>query len=286
MRLFGKTVRVTIAGLKSGSLTIQGRAPNAVEIERLQVRFDVKKNLGKHPNKCVIKITGLSQTTRSQVEQKPLRVLLHAGYDGVLKLLFDGDMTRAFSDRDGRADVVTELHVGDNARAHVFGNLVKSYQPPVRLRRVVQDAAAAMSLTLPPELLKDQRLNTTLDSGFSSSGPAERALSTLLDPLGLSWSSQNRQLVILGRDDIRPGRAALLNQSTGLIGSPKLKESGKDGQKSSLSFESLLYPEIEPGCEVKIESQFLNQSLKAEEVTHKGDTHSDEWTTEGKGTPL
>lgn len=285
MRLLGKSVRVTVAGLRIADLTVSGRPPNAVEIERLQVRYDVKKDLTGHPNKCVIKITNLAPLTRSQLETKPLRVMLHAGYDGVLKLLFDGDMTRAFSERDGRTDTVTELHVGDGARSYTEAHLNRSYRPPVTLSRIVRDCAESMKMVLAPEFLRDPALNRVLDSGFSSDGLTRHALTSLLEPLGLSWSSQDRQLVVLGDSTIRPGRDVVINQSTGLLGSPKLKEPSKEGQKSKLTFQHLLYPEIVPGCGAKLESEFLNQRIKIESIHHHGDTHADDWNTDGQGAP-
>lgn len=285
MKLYARQAQVTVAGLRADSLSAD-RTTNAVVISRLRIRFDVKKNLGKEPNKCVIKINGLSETTRSQLEVLPLRVILHAGYDGVLKLLFDGDMKRAFSDREGSCDVVTELHVGDGHRAYASANLTKSYKGTT-LRQIVTDCANSMSLPVPPDVRSSAAFAQTIQE-FSSDGPTREALTAALSRFGYSWSTQNRQLVILKDSQVRESQEILVNQATGLVNSPKYKGSEKAGAKTEITFDSLLYPEIVPGVKVRLESQLIRKSMKVTDATSKGDTHSSgpDWITSVTGVPL
>jgi len=288
VRLFHRAARVTLVPQTTDTLAPQ--RGNAVEIRALRIRFDVKKNLGKEPNKCVIKLSNLQPTTRALLDQKPLRVVLHAGYDGVLKLLFDGDLKRHTASREGPADVVSELHVGDGQRAYSHARMNQSYRPPVTRLRILTDCAQTMGLALPPQVLKDPQLRQPLPSGFSASSATRDVLTTLLSPLGYSWSSQNGQLVVLRDGDTLEGREFLVNQSTGLVGAPRMKESESPGKgsKTEVSFTTLLYPELVPGAVAKLESQFIRQSLKLTDCTCRGDTESagEDFVTEIVGKPL
>lgn len=295
MKQFGRNVVVTIGGLSPFTLDASGTG-NAVQISCSlttpgpRIRFDVKKNSGKHPNKCVVKITGLSDQTRNQIEKKPKRIILHAGYGDAPRLLFDGDLKRAWTEREGKADLVTEIHVGDGHRGFQFGRLERAYRPPVNLRAIVQDAAKTMGVSIPPEILRNSILSQTLSDGFSSSTETHEALDDVLSRFNLSWSVQNRQLIILATNQVRDGRAFVIDDTTGLIGSPKYKESENSGKgaKTEITFNHLLYPELLPGDQVRLNSQFIRATAKITDVTSKGDSLSGgtDFTTEVTARPI
>ena len=95
-----------------------------------------------------------------------------------------------------------------------------------------------------------------------------------------------------------PEMAFVLNESTGLIGSPSVtgrdsvgfKDSkpkkGKAAAKAAVKrqsgarFQSLLLPSLRPGGYVLLQSEFLTGAYKAESCEHKGDTHGQDWTTD------
>lgn len=295
MRQFGRNVVVTIGGLSPFTLDATGDG-NAIQISCSQsnpgprIRFDVKKNSGKHPNKCTIKITNLSDQTRNQIEKKPKRVILYAGFGDAPRLLFDGDLKRAWTEREGKADLVTEIHVGDGHRGYQFGRLEKAYRPPVNLRAIVQDAAKTMGVAIPPEILRNPVLSQTLSDGFSSSDLTRKALTDVLSRFNLSWSVQNRQLVILSENQARDGRAFVIDDTTGLTGSPKFKESenGGKGAKTEITFSHLLYPELLPGDKVQLNTQFMRHLAKITDVTSKGDSLSggNDFLTEVTAKPI
>lgn len=288
MRLFGRIAKVTVVALQPDSFT--RAAGNMVEIDSLRIRFEVKKGLGKEPNKCVVKLTNLNATDRALIERKPLRVILQAGYDGAPRLLFDGDMKRAWSEHEGKADIVTEIHVGDSARSYAHARVDRSYRPPTTLLQVVRDAAASMELPVPPEVLRSDVFRQSLPSGLTAGLPTRELLTRVLTPLGFSWSSQNGKLTILREGEVREGQEYVVNQSTGLVNSPKFKESENAGKgtKTEIQFVTMLFPELEPGRAVRVESQFLNQRVKITDSTSKGDTESTgaDWVTECKGRPI
>lgn len=295
MRQFGRNVVVTIGGLSPFTLDAT-ESGNAVQISCSlttpgpRIRFDVKKNSGKHPNKCTIKITNLSDQTKNQIEKRPKRVILYAGYGDAPRLLFDGDLKRAWTEREGKADLVTEIHVGDGHRGYQFGRLERAYRPPVNLKAIVQDAAKTMGVNIPPEILANPVLSQTLSDGFSSSVSTHKALDDVLSRFNLSWSVQNRQLIILADGQVRAGRAFVIDGATGLVGSPKFKESENSGKgaKTEITFNHLLYPELLPGDQIRLNSEFIKATAKITDVTSKGDSLSGgtDFTTEVTAKPI
>jgi hypothetical protein len=258
-----------------------------------KISFDIKKNLGKHPNTCEIKLVNMSDDTRKFLTNKPLRVDIEAGYGGVARLLWTGDLSWGNSKRDN-TEWVTTLQLGDGLRAFALARTNKSYRPPVRVDKVLADAAASLGLTLPTTLAQSPQLKQALASGISLHGPTRDVLTEILAPYGFSWSVQNGQLQILRDDDTRPGTVHVVNQQSGLVGSPELtpphnaSTSGKGAahRGSEVKFKVLLWPELVPGGMVQLESQSVTGLFKITDVSHAGSTRDKDWYTDVTGRPF
>lgn len=280
-RLFNKICRVTIARQPTGFIAENPEffesLGNAVEISEMRVKFAVKRNLTKEPNTCEITIYNLSENTRADVEKKPATVTLLAGYDGVARLVFTGDLRQAWSERKG-TEWETYIRVGDGARAYAHARISRSYRPPIQVRKVLEDAASSMGLDLPPEVEQSVELRQAIATGISLHGPTRDVLTRLLARYGYGWSVQNGALQIVRDGDTR-GEAFLINSDTGLKGSPSRETSDKALQRLEINFESALYPELFPSGLAKLESDAFNGTFRMLDVSHDGDTHGDEWTT-------
>lgn len=291
MKLFRRTLKVTVIEQRSGFI---GSNPsffetvgNAVEITGLRIQFEIKKSLGKEPNKCLIRITNLSRQSRDALERKPLQVMIHAGYDGVLRLMASGDLKRVFSKREGKTEIVTHIQVADGWRAYAHARADgKSYRPPTTPLQIVKDLLATMNLKAPPEILSAPELRQTLSSGVSLEGPTRDALTRVLAPYGYSWSIQNGQPVVLRDGQTRVGQEFVIDADAGLLASPEETEPDKPKGKSETKFITVLYPELAPGCVVRLNGEFVRQRLKLTDVTHKGDTHTEDMQSECSGKAL
>lgn len=272
MRLFKRQAKLTV--IRLSTTDINRTKGSSLEITEARIVFDVKKTTGAEPNKCTIKVYNLAPTTRAELEQKPLRVILHGGYDGVLKLLALGDLDRGWSEPDSSTDVVTTLEIGDGLRAYSHARVTKAYRPPITLKQVISDAAKSMQFPL-PSLPSD--FNRALPSGFSTDGPTRNLLEKVLAPLGYTWSSQNGKLVIL-KGGVPLSTEFLLSSDTGLIGYPEVSPPDWGG-KSEVKCESLLYPELEPNARGRIDTALHRSTIRITEVQHMGDTEGSEFKT-------
>lgn len=290
--LFKRTVKVTLASQPTGFV---GSNPgffeqlgNALEITAMRIRFDVTKNLGKEPNKCLIKLDNLSADTRNEIEtKKPLRCTLQAGYDGAPRLLFVGDVVQAYSKREG-TEIVTYVKVSDGMRAYSHARVNRSYKPPIQVKKVLSDCAKTMGLQLPPEVEQSAELKQALAVGISTHGATRDVLTRLLAPYGYNWSVQNGALQILKDDEIKPGHAYLISkEDSGLIGIPERTTPESPKKSVEIKFETLLYPELQPGQLAKLQSELLNAQMKMTDVAHTGDSYdTGDYKTSVTGRPL
>ena len=282
MRLYDWVYLITVANPNApvGS-------DNAIEFSNLndprgvgpRLQFEIKRGLAKEPNTCKITISNLATATRVELDRNPLIVTVAAGYrDSGPRLMFAGDVRRSYSDLKG-TDYETVIQLRDGGRAFDFGRINRSYKAGVTVLKVLQDLAASMSLTLPAEVTNASVFKQSLPTGITFAGPTRDALTRVLAPFGYNWSIQNTRLQILQDGQAKPGSAFLINQGSGLIGTPQRSTPDKPKGKSELTLDTLLYPELFPGALTKLESATFDGVFRIKELTHKGDTHGDDWKT-------
>lgn len=292
LRLFNRTVSVTLAQQPTGFVgRNQGffeSVGNAIEITGLRVQFEIKKNLGKEPNSCVVTVSNLSSDTRKALQRMPIYAIVRAGHDGVARLLFAGNVAHAPSKHD-KTEWETKFQISDGGRAFAHARMNRSYKKPVSVRQVLTDAAASMGLRLPPEIEQSSDLRAALAGGISTHGPTRDILTKLLAPFGFGWSIQNGSLQVISDDQVNASSAIVLDalpgsEIGGVINTPELGLPHRPGDPSELTCETLVYPEIMPGGSIDLISQSVSGLFRVQELTHQGDTHGPDWKTTIKAT--
>lgn len=288
--LYRRAARVTAYQAAAGKFF--GTAVDGMVIEPLRIQFQIEHNLRKEPNRCEIAITNCSEATRRFLTKKPLVVLIEAGYEGAnsierqpLRRLFQGDLRFGSSVMEG-ADWMTRLQLADGDRAYRHARVNKSYKAGTRVSQVLKDVAATCGLDLPSNLLADSALATAeFGTGVAMAGPAQAELTKILARYGYAWSIQDGKLQTLRDEDTAPGTAYVIDEAAGMIGSPELAAPEKANGKPSMSVATMLYPQIAPGCKVKVASRDVSGVFKVERVVHTGDTFTGDFKTEIQGVP-
>lgn len=255
------------------------KSREAVVIRNMRVQFSVEKSINSEPNKCDITVTNLARTTQSFLTTKPLRVHLAAGYDGLARYLFVGDLRDGRVVADGNVDINTELQIGDGDRAFRYGHVNRSYKRGTSVFVALRDAAGSMGLQLPRNVTASSLLREQFSSGVSLYGNAGDELSRLLAPYGYRWSIQSGSLQILRDDETREEFHWTIDDSKGLVGSPEWSTPSKTSETPKLTVVCALFPELTPGGRVQVASKRVNGMFRIEKVTHAGDTDGSEWTT-------
>jgi hypothetical protein len=255
-----------------------GLTTDGIEIDKLRVKFNIERDLSKHPNRCNIEITNLSPRARAAMETKSLAVEFAAGHADVNKLLMTGDVIHASSEQKG-TDWITKLQVGDNARAFAKARVSQTYKPGTTLKTILKDTARRFGQELPSNILASDELNTKITATTVVHGAVHAELSRLLTPYGYDWSIQNGRLEILkyaeSRNDVLP-----VSEQTGMIETPEFGQASKKGKPPKMTIQHLLYAEVRPGGLIELTSRAKSGLFKVEKVTHTCDTHGDEWFTE------
>ena len=282
-------------------------------IKDLRISFSIEKTLTETLNKSTIKIYNLNPTSRKLVETPNNAVVLKAGYkqDKGALTIFVGIVRRSLTSREG-PDWVTELELDDGLIAYRDSKLSTSFKPGANAIDVLSQIAGQFGL--PVSKFPDSIAGKQYPQGFSFVGRTRDVMTRCCNYLGLEWSIQNQTIQVLRKGGSRERTAIVISAATGMINSPdleaktmsdklaarqglttdsagviakmsdKLTASGK-APKDRLEVqgyrvESLMQPTILPGDVIKLEAVGVDNWFKVEKVTHQGDTHGKDWTTE------
>lgn len=253
--------------LRQARLTI---APPGLAIdESLRLAFEVRTAAQDKPPPSTITVTNLAESTAAQMVT-PATVRLSAGYVGhPLDQLFVGEIARidqGFEDRDR----LTTLTLGPTGRqGRTTAIISTAYQGVVALRTVVADIAARMGL---PVVSLDAVPDLTV-ADYVHTGRPEDALTGLLRPRGVEWYEAGGELQFRRRGVPDARRGFVLNERTGMIGSPERTEKGARAQMR-------LNALVRLNQQVRIDSQRLSGTYKVITIGHVGDTWDGPWMTE------
>jgi hypothetical protein len=287
--LFDRKIQITLAKPVTGSFTKM--EPNAVVVTDLRMSFKIEKKLQKNPNTASVVLYNLAPQTRALIEKKPLHIRLDAGYGTVVHRLWIGDMTFS-SSRYDNVDWITEIEIANGERAFNHARVNRSFRKAqggsgANCMDVVNEVSKSMEMPVTiPDIVKAELKKAELKHAMAIRGPSRKVLDKVLKSNGLEWSMQDGQIQILRPEQIRADQAHLINQSTGLIGTPEYNAPKKPGEKAVLKFRMLLYAGLVPGQKIKVESDTISGLFRMEAVTHTGDTHSNEFFSDVEAKPI
>jgi hypothetical protein len=259
-----------------------------VKTSDLKISFEVTKDLFGYPNLCRASIYNLSLDTLNKISEEYTRVVLKAGYQNELFLLFKGEIRNIINRREG-VDTVTDIYAGDGERATRQATFSRTFEAKTPLRQIVN--AIADTFNIPKAKLDGIDSTRANLNGVSYSGRSKDILDKLADDYNFYWSIQDEQFVTQSRDGYdSSNRAIVINRSTGMIGSPSLTELGVD-------VKVLLNPEINPYRLIKIETPNVDVSLgnlffrkvtktlgegiyRVNKVVHKGGNREADWSSQ------
>jgi len=281
VRYYDRAVELTLARPQDGQFF--KTQPNAIVVRDLRVQFSIEKNLSSEPNPCTVTITNLAESTRAEIQKKPLHVRLDAGYVNQLERIFTGDMRYGENKREG-VDWNTMLQLGDGDRAFRYGRVSRSFKSGVDVKTMLTETASSMGLKLPSSVADARDMLDQFATGVTLNGPSHREMDRILSRSGRTWSIQDGQLQILKKNEALKSQAFVLSQE--IIGSPELGAPKEPGSPPVLSIKVLLHPGIRPGCKIQVKSRFINGLFRVMRVVHNGDTRGDAWFSEIEATPI
>lgn len=235
----------------------------------LKIIFDIEKNSVSSSNKSKIQIYNLNQDSR-KLFVKDVLIKLDAGYNGLIDSIFFGNsVARVSTERKG-PDFVTTFELGDGERELYTGFINDSFPPATPVSFVVQALLAELDLS------KGNIFSLPVgvyNNGYVAIGSIKQNLDRILDANGLQWHVSNGKVNIYPKTSGNAQTAIVINQATGMIGTPSQGEGGDN----IVQFTSLLNPGLVPGQAVSLTSENFNGVYSIRNCHFEGDTHGNKW---------
>ena len=257
---------------------------NQTKVEELQVDFEVVKSLAKEPNTLSARVYNLSQETREKwTALNGAGVQLDAGYEeGGYGTIFLGKLEGTQTTIEG-PDRVTVVEATDG-RYEQSQRISKSYGPGTSVETVARDLIKYIGKGVGNVIDKLRSgaesggLANTLKNGFVVDGRAFDELDKLARSRGLEASIQDGRIQLLGKNLPNARTAYKLTPETGLIASPSVDS------KKILKCKTLLIPDIVPGRQIVVDSDFVKGSYRVIRVTYTGSLYGSDFycAIEGK----
>ena len=268
---------------------------NNIDVEGLKISFTVEKDLTQNTNKTKLMMWNLKKDTRAKIEKPDVKIELYAGYrdnGGALKI-FSGTVVMGRSKDEG-SDMVTELFLADGRVELRDCVLSLSYPPGTSAGDIIQHIANEMGL---PLVYGKGVTPTAYQDGYSFAGKAFDALNEICLYQGFTWSIQNGILQVILAGSILSNRGIVFSTSSGLLGMPSRiiranpyedldSEERKNRQKTKTEkpekragweVNTLLFPTVNPGDAVKIESRTISGWFRVQTARHEGVSYGGDW---------
>ena len=260
MQKFGRKYQLNAGTIEGNTLTIE--PPFTLE-------FDINRNVLSSANTSQIRVYNLSKNHRNALRKNvndygDLRLItLRAGYGTNLPMIFSGNVTHAFSVREG-TNFITQLESFDGGYAFANGFSSENFPADTPQETIIQTLM---------DNLQQQGVSFggigNLFSGSTGRGNAySGATIELLRQLtGGAFFIDNGKVYALGDNECLPARGiSVINSQSGLLGTPVLEQ-------TILHFDMIFEPRLIIGQIVTLDS--LNRtvpkgSYKVVSLKHRG----------------
>jgi hypothetical protein len=250
-------------------LLIQKKDGNTLEVRRpFTIEFDVHRNNFSSANVASMRIYNLSKENRASVrldqydyENKNRIIEFYAGYGDNLSLGFKGNITQAWSVREG-VDFITQIESFD--AGYAYNNAVTDLQfPEGTLYSSVIDSLVNSLKNYGVERGAISNFEGTLPRGNSYSGNTTQLLRELS---GGGFFIDNGKVYMLRDNQALDLAVPTISVDNGLLGTPTLEE-------QYLNFDMLFEPGLRVGQIINLKSQsadHFNGLHKIISIKHRG----------------
>jgi hypothetical protein len=274
-----------------------GKAGSGLLVENLRVQFEVSKTVESAPNVAVIKIFNLSPINEAKIKNEFDEVLLNAGYEGALRLVFRGNIKHVYRYRD-KSDYITEIEAGDGDKDFRSATMNETLAAGTTNAQLVDRAVGSFKTTGGTTKGAVQINDRARLRGKVISGNTRDVLHDVARESGANWSIQDGQLVIVKANGVLPDEAIVITADTGMLGAPEINDKG-------IAVKCLLNPQLRVNGAIKLDNNGIKakrqkaQALgkkqedqkepvrldpdgiyKVLKITHKGDTRGQDWVSE------
>lgn len=273
---------------------IIGKAGAGLSVEDLRITFEIDKNGKSAPNTAIIKIFNPAPTNENLIKNEYDEVLVNAGYEGGVLLIFRGNIKHVYRYREGN-DRITEIEAADGDTDYRKAKVNQTFAAGTTVKQMLAGAVASFKSTTQGEV---QVKDVARIRGRVVSGNTRDVLDEVARQSGAAWSVQDGQLQIIGANAVASGVAVVLTSETGLLGAPEVNDKG-------ITVKCLLNPQIKVNGALKLDNNSVKAKRQKQQDTgkkkdkpkdpvrldpdgiykvfklkHKGDNRGEDWFTE------
>lgn len=262
---FGRTYQLSV-----GTVDIRidpSGAPILIALP-FTIEFEVTRNILYRMNTLHLRVYNLSPRNRNLMRFNYANVAdlrpitLSAGYgDGVIPEIFTGNITQAWSVREG-ANFVTTIEAHDAGFAFANSQTNQAFPTNTPQLTIMSTLAKSMAgFQVSSGAIGSYPGN--ISRGNTYIGSTTDLLNTLSNG---GFYIDNRKVYCLGNNECAPGGIPVIDSASGLLGTPVLQE-------TTLSFEMLFEPGLIAGQKVQLVSSTdasFNGVYKVSLIRHRG----------------
>jgi hypothetical protein len=249
-------------------LYIQTQAGDVLVVKLpFTIEFDITRNTLTSANVCQIRIYNLSLINRNQIRFNVSNygqfrsVLLRAGYGTNLATIFSGNISQAWSVREG-VNFITQIECYDGGFAFVNGVTNQQFPAGVPQETVIRSLASSLPNV---KMGAIGSYPGVLSRGNTYSGNTANILSELT---GGGFFVDNGKANALGTNEYIAdvGSIGIINSKSGLLGTPVLEQ-------TIVRFDMLFEPSLNAGQKIFLDSlteSNFNGQYKVTAVKHRG----------------
>lgn len=204
---------------------IIGKKGIGLLVENLRVHFEVAKTVESAPNVAIIKIYNLHPDNEAKIKNEFDELLLNAGYEGAMQLVFRGNIKHVYRYREGN-DYITEIEAGDGDKDFRKAVMNETLAAGTTTAQLVDRAVGTFKGTGGTTKGTVQVTERARIRGKVISGNTRDVLHDVAREAGANWSIQDGQLTIVGANSVLPGEAIVIRADTGMLGAPEINDKG------------------------------------------------------------
>ena len=232
------------------SLVVGKGGGEGIELKGLKTYFDVLKTDTETPNKASVKIWNLNDDTAQKIKEEFDTVIIKAGYENNIGLIYDGGIIQVRYLRENSVDKVTHILMGDGDEGYQFA-IVKKTLSAGSTQKDIYDAAMEefKKFDITEGALPDNLEEFQLPRAKTMFRNARDIMRDICVTTGCSWSIQDGKLNIIKLEKTLPDEAVVLSFDTGMV------NPGPEQTTQGIKVRCLLNHEIKVGGRVKIEGE-------------------------------
>lgn len=235
------------------------------------IEFDITRNILTSANVCSIRVYNLNKNNRSLLrfnimDSDDFRfVQLRAGYKNNLSTIFVGNITQAWSVREG-VNFITSIECFDGGFAFNNSEFNQTFKKGTSYKAIIEAIINTLDeFGIQPGAIGTYSKTLSKDTPFSGT-----ATTLLTDLTQGGFFIDNGKANCLGNSEFRTGGIPLINAKSGLLGTPVR-------ERNIITFDMLFEAGIIAGQKVQLESLTESsfntpstQSYKVISVKHRG----------------